>query len=38
MNDKRLGRQTVALAIPLVSPFPILGGKFEDEGPLAALF
>ena len=36
MNDKRLGRQTVALAHPpSVLSFANIGGKFEGQGPLA---
>ena len=36
MNDKRLGRQTVALAHPpSVLSFSNMGGKFEGQGPLA---
>ena len=39
MNDKRLGRQTVALAHPpSVLSFSNIGGKFEGQGPLADFF
>ena len=39
MNDKRLGRQTVALAHPpSVLSFANIGGKFEGQGPLADYF
>ncbi|WP_295580632.1 stage V sporulation protein AD [uncultured Oscillibacter sp.] len=39
MNDKRLGRQTVALAHPpSVLSFANIGGKFEGQGPLATYF
>ena len=39
MNNKRLGRQTVALAHPpSVLSFANIGGKFEGQGPLADYF
>lgn len=39
MNQKRLGKQTVALATPpSVLSFANIGGKFEGQGPLAAWF
>ena len=39
MNDKRLGRQTVALSHPpSVLSFANIGGKFEGQGPLADYF
>ena len=39
MNQKRLGRQTVALANPpSVLAFSNSGGKFEGQGPLASYF
>ena len=39
MNDKRLGRQTVALSHPpSVLSFANIGGKFEGQGPLADFF
>lgn len=39
MSDKRLGRQTVALAHPpSVLSFSNIGGKFEGQGPLADFF
>ena len=39
MNDKRLGRRTIALAHPpSVLSFANIGGKFEGQGPLADYF
>ncbi len=39
MNNKRLGRQTIALAHPpSVLSFANIGGKFEGQGPLSAYF
>ncbi len=40
MNDKRLGRQTVALAHrrPRWCPLPTSAGKLESQGPLADTF
>ncbi len=39
MNDKHLGRQTVALQDPpSVLAFSNIGGKFESQGPLAGSF
>ena len=39
MNEKRVGKRTVALAHPpSVVSFSNIGGRFESEGPLAAWF
>ena len=39
MNEKRVGKRTVALAHPpSVVSFANIGGRFEGEGPLAAWF
>ena len=39
MNDKRIGKRTIALAHPpSVISFANIGGKFEGQGPLASYF
>ncbi len=39
LNDKRIGKRTLALAHPpSVCSFANIGGKFEKEGPLATYF